>query len=125
MIAIIAGTGRLPVHACQSLLEKQKPFFVVVLFPEDNLEQLQAVVGTRATIIAQNVYKVGNILDLLKQQQTTHTLLIGKVDKRNLLQHLKFDWLALKILGSLIGKSDNDIIVFEEDWGCEHDRQEG
>ncbi len=110
MIAVIAGKGRLPVHACQSLLEKQKPFFVIVLFPEDNLEQLQALVGNRAELVAQPFYKAGSILKTLKEKKTTHLLFIGKVDKQHLLSHIKLDWLAIKLLASLIYKSDSAIM---------------
>ncbi len=110
MIAIIAGKGRLPVHACQSLLNKQKPFFVIVLFPEDNFDQIQVVVGTQAKVIAQQFYKVGSILQTLKEHNTTQLLFIGKVDKQHLLSHVKFDWLAIKLLASLVYKSDSAIM---------------
>lgn len=111
MIAIIAGTGRLPIHACQSFLRKQKPFFVIALFPEDNFAQLSEAVGTQAEIIAQKFYKAGAIKDLLLQKNTQQVLFIGKVDKRNLLSHVKFDWFTIKFLASLIGsKSDSAIM---------------
>lgn len=110
MIGIIAGTGRLPVHACQSLLEQKKPFFVVVLFPEENLDQIKQAVGDRAEVIAQKFYKAGMIKDLLVQKKTTHVLLIGKVDKQNLLSHVKFDWYAVKLITSLVCKSDSAIM---------------
>lgn len=111
MIAIIAGTGRLPIHACQSLLQKKKPFFVIALFPEDNLEQLNKTIGSQAEVIAQKFYKAGAIKDLLQQKNTRQVLFIGKVDKRNLLSHVKFDWFTVKFLASLIGsKSDSAIM---------------
>ncbi|MBS1987412.1 UDP-2,3-diacylglucosamine diphosphatase LpxI [Candidatus Dependentiae bacterium] len=110
MIAIIAGTGDLPLEACKNLLRDQRPFFVVCLFPEQNLAGLQEVIQNRAEIIAQECYRPGKILALLQQKKTSHLLFIGKVDKSNLLKHLKFDWLAIKLLTSLIYKSDKAIM---------------
>ena len=112
MIAIIAGTGTLPAQACKSLLSRpaeiqaSEPFFVIVLFPEDNLVELQQCVGNKAEIISQECYKAGQVLNLLKQKATTQLLFIGKVDKSLLLKTFKFDWLTVKLLASLIYKSD-------------------
>lgn len=111
MIAVIAGTGDLPLEACKSLLNDQKSFFVITLFPEQNLQALQEVVQDQAEIIAQSFYKPGQILDLLVKKRTTQLLFIGKVDKSNLLKHLKFDWLAVKMLASLVyNRSDKAIM---------------
>lgn len=110
MIAVIAGKGRLPIHACQSLLQNQKPFWVLVLFPEDNLQQLQTAIGTGVELIVQEFYKVGKILQTLKDKQTKKVLFIGKVDKQYLLSHIKLDWFALKLLASLLYKSDSAIM---------------
>lgn len=110
MIAVIAGTGCLPIHACQSLLTQQQKFFVIALFPKDNSIALQQTVGTTAEIIAQDFYKPSTILEILKQKNTTKLLFIGKVDKRQLLSHVKFDLLALKFFSSLLYKSDSAIM---------------
>lgn len=116
MIAIIAGTGTLPVEACKSLLNRpaeiqtSEPFFVIVLFPENNLAELQKVVQDKAEIISQECYKAGQVLDLLKRKHTTQILFIGKVDKSHLLKTFKFDWLTIKLLASLIYKSDAAIM---------------
>jgi len=110
MIAIIAGTGCLPIHACQALISQQKQFFVIALFPEDNLTALQQIVGPHAEIIAEKYYKAGAILELLTTKQTRKVLFIGKVDKRQLLSHVKLDWLAVKLLSSLFYKHDSAIM---------------
>ncbi len=110
MIAVIAGTGDLPLEACKNLLRDQRSFFVVCLFPEQNLAGLQEVIQNRAEIIAQECYKPGKILALLQQKKSSQLLFIGKVDKSNLLKHLKFDWLAIKLLASLMYKSDKAIM---------------
>ena len=110
MIAVIAGTGSLPAEACRRLLATHKDFFVVTLFPENNEWELRQVVSGKAELIAQALYKPGDILQLLKEKLTTHVLFIGKVDKSNLLKHLKFDWLALKLMGSLATRGDRDVM---------------
>lgn len=106
MIAIIAGTGTLPLEACKSLLKQNKPFFVISLFPSDNLAALQQMVNNQAEVIFQEFFKLGQVLSLLKSKKTEKVLFIGKVDKSNLLKNLKLDWLAIKMLASLICKSD-------------------
>lgn len=110
MIAIIAGTGTLPVQACQKLLETKQPFFVLALFPDDNLSLLQTCLGGRAELIAQPFYKVGKILGLLKERKAKKVLFVGKVDKQHLLSHMKLDWLAVKLLASLASRSDSSIM---------------
>lgn len=116
MIAIIAGTGTLPVEACKSLLKRpleiqaSEPFFVVALFADDNLNDLQQVVQDKAEVISQECYKAGQVLDLLKSKKTTQILFIGKVDKSHLFKKIKFDWLTIKLLSSLIYKSDAAIM---------------
>jgi len=110
MIAIIAGTGTLPLEACKNLTQRQQKFFVVSLFPEDNAHDLKTAAGDNAEIIAEQCYKPAKILNLLKEKETKKVLFIGKVDKQNLLKHLKFDWLALKLMGSLFSRGDKDIM---------------
>lgn len=110
MIAIIAGTGTLPIEACKSLLNSGKQFLVVALFPNDNLEKLQAIVGGQAEVIYQEFYKAHKTLTLLKNKNVKQILFIGKVDKNNLLKNFKLDWLAVKLLASLLYKSDAAIM---------------
>jgi len=61
-------------------------------------------------IIAQPFYKAGQMLDLVKERGTKKVLFIGKVDKQHLLQHIKFDWFAIKLMASLVNKSDSSIM---------------
>jgi UDP-2,3-diacylglucosamine hydrolase len=110
MIAIIAGTGTLPAQACKSLLDTNQKFFVIVLFPENNLDLIKQVVQDKAEICVEQFYKAKKILDLLKARQTKQLLLIGKVDKNHLLKKIKLDWLAIKILASLVSKKDQEIM---------------
>lgn len=110
MIAVIAGTGTLPVEACKNLLKLKDPFFVISLFPEDNFLALQQVIQNNSEIVCQKFYKVEQILNLIKGRNTKKILFIGKVDKSHLLKNFKFDWLAVKMLASIIYKSDSALM---------------
>lgn len=110
MIGIIAGTGSLPVEACKSLIAQNKPFFVIALFPDDNLETLTNLCGKNVPVITSAYYKAGSILQSFQQHQATHAMLIGKVDKRLLLKKIKLDWIAVKFFASLLYKSDARIM---------------
>ncbi|MBM3893804.1 LpxI family protein [Candidatus Dependentiae bacterium] len=110
MIAVIAGTGSLPTEACKKLVQEGKAFFVICLFPEENQQQLQTVIGQGIELVAEKCFKAGAILRQLQERKTTQVLFIGKVDKNNLLKQLKLDWLALKIMGSLVTRGDKDVM---------------
>ncbi|MCK4517397.1 UDP-2,3-diacylglucosamine diphosphatase LpxI [Candidatus Babeliales bacterium] len=110
MIALIAGTGTLPSQACKSFLDSKQDFFVLSLFPEDNLEQLKEALPSHIKIIHEPFYKAHKILKLLEKQNTKQALFIGKVDKQNLLKKFKLDWFSLKLLTSLVTKSDMNVM---------------
>lgn len=110
MIAIIAGTGSLPIQACKVLLAQHKDFFVISLFPEDNQEALRSIIPNKYKIITHAFYKAHMIMNDLKEHRATDLLFIGKVDKRNLLRKFKLDWFAIKIFASLRSKSDKTIM---------------
>lgn len=111
MIAVIAGTGHLPIQACQSLRTANKPFFVVALFPDDNHAALVATTDGFADVVTLPFYKPSMILSLLKERAATHIFFIGKVDKGALFKGLSLDWLAIKMLSSVIGcKSDKALM---------------
>lgn len=133
MIAVIAGTGTLPIEACKELIQDKKDFFVLSLFPEDNgdaLNTLTALTSTSGSVgqdntrfIAHPFYKAGEILAILEERKTTHVLMIGKVDKNNLLKKVKFDWLAIKLLASLVTKNDTEIMERIVAFLAEHNMQ--
>jgi UDP-2,3-diacylglucosamine hydrolase len=110
MIALIAGTGSLPIEACKKFLADQANFFVIALFPDENATAIRTCVGNQAEVIVQDFYKPNGILTLLIERKTTDVLFLGKVDKQHLLKHLKFDFFAIKLLGSLINKNDTNIM---------------
>ena len=79
MTAIIAGTGNLPVEACKNLIHQTKDFFVISLFPEDNLKKLQSIVSDPKKIIVQDFFKAATLLDLLKKIQPRCTVKLKKL----------------------------------------------
>ncbi len=111
MIAIIAGTGHLPLDAAKALLEQKKIFIVICLFPNDNKEILEQTLSEKnIKIISQEFYKAGTILSLLQENFVTEVLFIGKVDKSNLFRNLKLDWLCVKTLAKAATKSDQTLM---------------
>ena len=110
MIGIIAGTGNLPIEACVSLLQQKKQFFIIPLFPEDNLQQLESVTKKQIPIFPKTIAKASDIIKTLQSQKTTQVLLIGKVDKRNLLKKIKFDWFGIKFFARITCQSDKTIM---------------
>lgn len=122
MIGIIAGTGSLPIEACKKLLEQKKPFFIISLFPADNKNEIEAICGISIPIVSLTSFKASELIKTLQSFATTHLFMIGKFDKQLLLRKIKFDWLALSFLGSLIYKSDARIMQgivdkFEKEYG--------
>jgi DUF1009 family protein len=109
MLAIIAGTGNLPLEACKKLLADSKKFFVICLF-EENEKILRAAIGSTIEIICKPLYKPAEILTLLQSRQTTQVLLIGKVNKQLLFKKIRFDWLALSFLASTLVRSDQALM---------------
>jgi len=111
VIGIIAGTGTLPIHAAECLHVKQKNFFVLSLFPEDNANKLRVTLTKTEQLVALPFYKIGAIKKLLKQRNTTHVLLVGKIDKRHLLKKISYDWEFVKLATQLLYKNDTAIMT--------------
>ncbi len=110
MIAIIAGTGNLPIDACKNFIDNNQRFFVISLFPQDNLEKIKNTVKNKNLVVTQKFYKAAQILKILQERKTQKVLFIGKVDKRNLLKNFKLDFIAIKFFASLVSKSDTTIM---------------
>lgn len=106
-VAVVAGTGTLPLAAICSLQKSGIPFFVVSLFSEVNGTALRELTSE---VVAEKFYKMGSIIALLKKQQTTHVLFIGKVDKRNLLKKISYDWLFAKLAAKALIKNDSALM---------------
>lgn len=109
VVGIIAGTGILPIAACQALRTQKTAFCVINLFPQDNGIALVHAAG-QAPVVAQDFYRVSTILDILVQHNVTHVLMIGKVDKQHFFKNIKLDWLAVKLLASVAYKNDQKIL---------------
>lgn len=110
MIAIIAGTGQLPLIAYQYLAAQGQQPLIIALFPDETVPGLHELGVKQQSIVPATVCKPSNILKILKQAHITQVLFAGKVDKRILLSKLSLDWLALKLLGKIATKGDRDIM---------------
>ncbi len=121
MIALIAGTGQLPLRACSTLIEQNTSFMVVSLFPENNGQALAAVCDGHAEVLQKPYYKPSSIIAAVKSRGCNKLFFIGKVDKGALLKHISFDSMALSFFAKLTFKGDRDImqgaINFLEDQG--------
>lgn len=106
-VALIAGSGILPVEAARRLARDGIPFFILSLFPENNGEALTQL---NVDVISESVLKLSKILRLLKQRGTTDVLFVGKVDKRHLLGKLSYDWLLTKLLAKAVFKRDSEVM---------------
>ncbi|MGD1997630.1 MAG: UDP-2,3-diacylglucosamine diphosphatase LpxI [Candidatus Dependentiae bacterium] len=106
-LALIAGTGTLPLDAIAALRAQKKDFFVLSLFPEENGAKLRDALQEPAVeLIAEPFYKLGAIKKVLRDKCTTDVVMLGKVDKRNLLSRLSYDWELIKIAATVMYRGD-------------------
>lgn len=110
MIAVIAGTGVLPVEAIKSIKRKNLPFCVVSLFPDDNIQALTHVAQGYGDCLVEHFYKPSTIIASLKERGVTDIVMVGKVDKKLLFQRITFDLMSMKLLASLMTKGDRAIM---------------
>ncbi len=109
MIAVIAGKGWLPIEACLQLIKQEKLFFVLSLF-EQTTKELQGYLPAHVEVLTQTHYKLGHIRAVLQSSGAQQVLFIGKVEKKDIFNRLKFDWYALKLLASTLNKSDASLM---------------
>jgi hypothetical protein len=105
-VALIAGYGKLPVIAYNSLLGLEKDFIVITLDEEFN----QTINSSTVKIYSLSVGQVGKILDTLKKENVTDVIFAGKVNKSLLYNNLKLDMKAVKMLFSLKDRNDDTIM---------------
>jgi UDP-2,3-diacylglucosamine hydrolase len=109
MIAVVAGTGNLPIYACKCLEKQKKDFFVLALF-DDEREELDKIFPEKDKVIGMPLYNVGDILDALKKRGAKKVLFIGKIDKKLLLKKLKLSWTTIKMLYEIKDGMDSTIL---------------
>jgi UDP-2,3-diacylglucosamine hydrolase len=111
VIAVVAGKGLLPAEACRSLLNKGENFFIISLFSEDNESILKKeTLNNNILIISQPYYKAGQILDFIHKEKASKVFLIGKFDKKDLLEKVKLDWFGMKLFAKLSYHGDRNIL---------------
>lgn len=105
-IAILAGYGKLPLFAVESLQQANKEFIVIAFSEEFN----QNLEDDGIVVYNLSVGQVGKILDILKSENVTDVVFAGKVNKSLLYNNLKLDMKAVKILFSLKDRKDDTIM---------------
>lgn len=109
MVAIIAGTGSLPVAACQALQNQGKKFCVISLFPDDNAAALKAA-AQDVPVMELMFYRASDILQALLDHKVNEVVMLGKVDKQHFFRNIKMDWLTIKFLAGIAYKNDQAIL---------------
>ena len=118
-IALLAGRGELPVIWSQRALEQD---FEVCVFPlvEENssfyAENCQQVFATGPD-------KLGSLLEILKEQEITRIIMMGKIEKNLLFKDFEPDLTLKSLLAGLPDLSDDSILEaimdFFEEQGIE------
>ncbi|AIL64995.1 hypothetical protein NOVO_03025 [Rickettsiales bacterium Ac37b] len=94
-IGIIAGGGTLPKEILRYLQANNRKFFVVALKGEAELELSDEIEHTW-----QDIGKVGQILNILKDAKVNKIVLVGKI-KRPALSMFKLDSVGMKLVARL------------------------
>lgn len=105
-IAVIAGSGRLPVCIAEALKRTQVPYFVISILderPDWVTDHPHAQIALGA---------VGDILNLLKQQGIHKIVFAGAVQRPSF-SHLKLDTTAMKWLAAIGLKAFGDDGLFQ------------
>lgn len=105
-IALLAGYGKLPYHALKNI-ESMGVEHIVIAFSEEFKGEFEG--GNR--FYSLSVGQVGKIIKVLKDENVTHVVFAGKVNKSLLYNNLKLDLKALKILLKLKDRKDDTIML--------------
>jgi DUF1009 family protein len=108
-VALIAGSGRLPVDVAEGL-EKigKKPFLVIVDGEAVDSAALQKYENKRLT-----VEEIGELVPLLKRRLVTHVIMAGGVTRRPNLRKIKWSFPLLRFLPHVVralSRGDNAVL---------------
>lgn len=109
-VAVIAGSGRLPVEVAESLAARGHPPFVVLI--EGEAEQIPEL--TRHEHILMAVEDVGAAIPALRSRRITHVVMAGGVSRRPKLRAIRPHPGLLPIVATLIRvlrKGDNSVLA--------------
>ncbi len=109
-VGILAGLGNLPLIAAKKLEQENKEYIFFSLISLEHAEHLRQQCSRAIKVFFLNKYYVAASLKKLCDEQITHVLAVGKVEKSSVFSIAKFDTLGLKILFSLATQSDVSIL---------------
>jgi len=107
-LAIFAAAGNLTILAIEKALKMKKEFIIVGF---KNISEFQRLEKYKNI----NLYKIQigylkGILKILKKEDVTSILLVGKIEKVNLLKAIKFDLTTLRLFLKLKDYSDSSLL---------------
>lgn len=119
-LAILAGSGNLPLAAAQEAHEQNVDFLLYASdkkISENFKEKLPEDFHNKIRIFS--LTKVGALLKMLKKDNVSHLLMTGKVQKNILLNPFDYDLKTIRLLATLKNRNDDEIFrvllqTFEE-----------
>jgi DUF1009 family protein len=108
-VALIAGSGQLPVDVASGLAEKGHPPFVIMVKGEA-LERTALEIYNHEEIAPE---EAGDLVPMLKRNQITHLVMAGGVSRRPNLRRIKWSLSLLRVLPKVIyalARGDNTLL---------------
>ena len=97
-VAIVAGSGRIPVYAAEKLAAAGRDPFIVAIEGEANEELL------RYEHDFVNTAEIGRLVSILKRVGPSEVVMVGGVGARPDLRRLRPDWTTLRLAAFLLPK---------------------
>ena len=108
-LAIICGSGFLPLVAIQEALNKNIStcvYYGIEEYPSKKEYEALHLAGVKK-IVGLHLLQFGKLLKSLKQDKISHALLIGKIHKENLFKKLKIDLKTVVLMKNMINQNDS------------------
>lgn len=107
-IGLIAGAGMLPVVWAQAAYQQGVELVIIGITPETEMELLNKYAEKTYQI---NVGQLETIIQRLKSERITESVMMGKVEKVQLYQGVQLDQLFIRVLQNLPEKNDDAILL--------------
>lgn len=109
-IAIIAGSGALPLLCIKKLKQDGAKVYVFAIKNQDNSQELKKLKKYSNEFCEIHLGKFGKLLKLLKKNDIELATMVGAINKANLFSLLAFDYKALSIIKRLKTTGDDTIL---------------
>jgi len=107
-LAIFAAAGIMPCLAIQKALQKKMDFIVIGFKHISNFPELEKYAGFKP--YQTHIGMLKSVLKILKKENITSILLVGKINKVNLFKIIRFDATTLNLFFKLKDYSDSSIL---------------